>query len=942
MSKSEKTRVRKPFLNYLPGIIAFVIPVFVMIVIFISRGIYPFGDRTFLRTDLYHQYAPFFQELKDKLSSGESLFYTWDIGLGTNFIAIFGYYLASPLNWLLYLCPRTHVIEFITGMIVLKMAASSATMTWYLNRHNRTNSIAAALFGSFYGLSGYMAAFSWNIMWLDCLILFPVIIAGVENLLNEDNGFLYAISLGLCILTNYYIAIMVCIGMVVYFILRFFLTRGKNINYALKIFNFTVFSLLAGGLSAVILLPEIKALAYTASAKSSFPKTWSSYFSMFDMLARHLMSVQIEIGLDHWPNIYCGVGVLFFFPLYLMNKRIPMREKIAYCFVLLFFLLSFSTNTLNFIWHGFHYPNSLPCRQSFIYIFLLLAVCYKGFLGLKGRTIPQIGAALAFAVSFCIAAEKLEASYTGSGDDMYYMWYCFYLSIGFLLAYGGISVVYRKTKGRLHPLWTIVAAILVTVEALINMTNTSVTTVSRTTYMEFDDNVRSMVNTMLEEEDSLFVRVEKVRNRTKNDGAWLDYPSASIFSSTAYAEMTAFYKKIGLESSTNAYGTTGSSLASNMLLGIRYSLVTDSDTGFADDDFVTFYQDKSNVDMYINTYALPVGFLVSDTLEGDWSTVSDDPAMNWNSLSDALGIDDPLFVPVGVVGNASSNVSMTAVNDGYYYIYPSKSGPGTLRVNCDGRSRTWENLSRNYFIPLGRLGEGVVTTITNKDSSSTDNITVFAYRMDTSVLVQIYDALNRNPFVVTKKASRALTGTVAADTDGVMLFTIPYDAGWRVTVDGEKVETAIFEDAFLSFPISQGEHTIVMKYTPDGFFLGLIVTVLSILLLVLIQLSIRLWRLKHPVDPEFQEVIYTFLPYGKGTEPASRASLTLDSEDDEAELSEDDSDSSEKTERLKSARKKAKKKNDPHRTEADEEELYNSSKDANEPSVVIEVEHQEG
>ena len=82
MSKSEKTRVRKPFLNYLPGIIAFVIPVFVMIVIFISRGIYPFGDRTFLRTDLYHQYAPFFQELKDKLSSGESLFYTWDIGLG--------------------------------------------------------------------------------------------------------------------------------------------------------------------------------------------------------------------------------------------------------------------------------------------------------------------------------------------------------------------------------------------------------------------------------------------------------------------------------------------------------------------------------------------------------------------------------------------------------------------------------------------------------------------------------------------------------------------------------------------------------------------------------------------------------------------------------------------------------------------------------------------
>ena len=125
----------------------FFIPVLSMIMIFIGKEIYPFGDRSFLRTDLYHQYAPFFQELKDKLANGESLFYTWDIGLGTNFMAIFAYYLSSPLNWFLFLCPSSLVIEFITYGIVLKMALSSLTMTWYLNRHNHTNSIAAAFFG---------------------------------------------------------------------------------------------------------------------------------------------------------------------------------------------------------------------------------------------------------------------------------------------------------------------------------------------------------------------------------------------------------------------------------------------------------------------------------------------------------------------------------------------------------------------------------------------------------------------------------------------------------------------------------------------------------------------------------------------------------------------------------------------------------------------------
>ena len=79
-----------------------------MIMIFIGKEIYPFGDRSFLRTDLYHQYAPFFQELKDKLANGESLFYTWDIGLGTNFMAIFAYYLSSPLNWF-YSCVQAHL-----------------------------------------------------------------------------------------------------------------------------------------------------------------------------------------------------------------------------------------------------------------------------------------------------------------------------------------------------------------------------------------------------------------------------------------------------------------------------------------------------------------------------------------------------------------------------------------------------------------------------------------------------------------------------------------------------------------------------------------------------------------------------------------------------------------------------------------------------------------
>ncbi|MBQ7083260.1 MAG: YfhO family protein, partial [Oscillospiraceae bacterium] len=189
----------------------------IMVIIFIQRGIFPFGDESFLRTDMYHQYAPFFSEFQHKLKNGGSLLYSWDIGMGVNFAALYAYYLASPFNWLLLLCPKAYIIEFMTYMIVLKIGLSGLAFAWYLKKKFHTNSVGTGFFGIFYALSGYMAAYSWNIMWLDCIILFPLIVMGLERLVKEGNGFLYCVTLGLSILSNYYISIMTCVFMVIYF-----------------------------------------------------------------------------------------------------------------------------------------------------------------------------------------------------------------------------------------------------------------------------------------------------------------------------------------------------------------------------------------------------------------------------------------------------------------------------------------------------------------------------------------------------------------------------------------------------------------------------------------------------------------------------------------------------------------------------------------------------
>ena len=161
-------------------LMSFLIPVIVMVLIFIQRGIFPFGEESFLRTDMYHQYAPFFSEFRYKLTHGGSLLYSWDVGMGVNFAALFAYYLASPLNWLILLCPAKYVIEFMTISIVVKIGLCGWSMAYYLRHHCKTQDFGIVFFGIFYALSGYMAAYSWNIMWLDCIMLFPVAMLGFD------------------------------------------------------------------------------------------------------------------------------------------------------------------------------------------------------------------------------------------------------------------------------------------------------------------------------------------------------------------------------------------------------------------------------------------------------------------------------------------------------------------------------------------------------------------------------------------------------------------------------------------------------------------------------------------------------------------------------------------------------------------------------------------
>ncbi len=820
MKNNVKRQTKFNFKENLPLILSFVIPTLIMVVVYFIRDIYPFGDNVFLRIDMYHQYAPFTAEFMDKIKHGESLLYSWNIGIGTNFVALYAYYLATPLNWLLLLVPESSVLEFMGFSIILKTGLCGLSMGYYLKKKFSTNSYAIVIFAICYALSGYIAAYNWNVMWFDCIILAPLVMLGIEQIINEGKGYIYCISLALCIFTNYYISIMICMFSVIYFVALYIITPVKEDGpgYIKRFLNFCLYSLLAGGFAAIMLIPAATALQLTASADSTFPSQLTNYFSTIDMLSRHLISVDTELGLNHWPNIYCGVAVIILLPLYIMNKKTPAREKIAKVTILFIFLLSYCLNIPNYIWHGFHYPNSLPSRQSFLYIILLLSMCFEAVHNIKECSKKQIAGAFWMGLAFILICEKFI-------DHEDFTYNTFLLSGIFVALYALLLYLYKQNKIQIAAI-ALVAISLVSVETTVNMLDTGMSTVTRSAYLQNLDSYKELVNYADTISDD-FYRIEKYTRKTKNDAALADFNSASVFSSTANANVTTFYTRMGMEGNTNAYCYQGATPLSQALLSIKYMF---SESTINDPLYSTLTSNGIVNLLQVRTTA-GLGFMLPKNIEDVWAYGSGSPIDVQNSFSYA-NAGGTLLEQIDAINNGGSYI-ITPTEAQRVFIYIPRSDVTTVTVSSTGFSRTYENLGRGYLIDAGYRQANETITVTN---STGGNFTMYAYQFNYNNYISLMNRLNEQAFIYDsdKSTETHIYGTITADNSGIMYTSIPYEKGWTVKVDGKKVDTFAFAETMLAVNLDAGTHTIELSYFPDGLALGAVITLISTLFIAAI------------------------------------------------------------------------------------------------------------
>ena len=850
------------------SVLAFFLALFCILFIYLIYKLYPFGDLTVLRMDLYHQYGPLFTELYDRVTNLDSFLYSWETGGGSSFLGNYFNYLSSPLNIIIFLFDRRQMPFFVTTLVALKAALSAATMTYYLKKSRNANSYFSAGFGILYAFCGYFLAYYWNIMWIDAMYLLPLLVLGIEAIIHKTDCRLYIAVLCIQFFSSYYIAYMCCIFAVLYFLVYYFsnyaiqakcsrglwqqkgfsLKKVWDLRFIKSGVTFAAASVFSAALLAVVLIPVYMILDSCSATSDTFPTDASTYFNLFDLLANHLAGLTTTIrssGGDVLPNIYSGILPVILVPLYIMNKDIRLREKVMHLLLVVFLLVSFDSNYLNFIWHAFHFPNDLPYRFSFMYSFVLIVIAFRVFQHFKAVKIRDIAAVGLALIVFITLVEKFPTNYSTSST--------IFISLALVIVWCAALMLIKKQQLKTFAAGVIVLSLCIC-EVLVADCNSFVFTQNYSNYTENYDTYEESINAIKEQDDS-FYRMELSHLVTRMDPSLYNYPGVSVFSSMAYEETAGLQYNLGMFGNRiNSYTYNTQTPVYNMMFGLKYIMYTGTGARPSENLYTPVYTTSDGVmTVYENKYYLPVAYGV-DTAVKDWKNYEGDPfAIQSDYFEKATGFAD-VFVPVIYNGTEGSGTSIDEVTQNGTFYYSNDAGAEenvvTLTLMATSSSNTYlyftspviesitimhggevytQSTDNPYIFDIGQceFGDEITVQINTKSDDATDSyFSIYAYSLDQDVLDMGYEVLNRSAMNVTDYGDTHIDGEITMAREGYLYTSVPYDAGWRVLIDGEEAQTFSL-NGLLCTPISAGQHTVEMHYTPRGIVAGVCITAVA-------------------------------------------------------------------------------------------------------------------
>ena len=851
---------------------AFVCTAIIMCITYILRHVYPFGDQIVLKVDLYHQYAPFHEELRSRILNGQSLLYSWEGGLGKEFVTQMAYYTASPISFLILLFPQKLLPEALAFFILIKTCFSASFFSYYLKEHFKKNDLSILIFGLLYAFTAFMTGYYWNVMWLDSVALFPIVALGVERLIHENKHILYYVAITLTMIVNFYMAVLVCVFTAAYFIVVLFANyewkRNKSVMIA-RMVKFAIVSIIAALTAMFILAPVAIALGQTATSDTKFPK-FEIYQNIYQLITNHFIGARpvVLARNEDLPNVYSGVITMMLIPLYFFNTKINKREKWLMSALLIFMLLCACIKPLDFLIHGMHFPSNLPHRYTFIYSFIMLYIAYKGLLNIKSCKFEFVVYAGIFYTIVILVTEFVmvpaisDIDRVLSNSDII-------INIVAMIGYSYFIYAYSKAKPEMIGGILGVIFVCVFAECMFSSEQGLDRTTDREAYVKYIDGADEAVDYMNDKENGNFYRTEFRRFTSINDAALYHYRGFSQFSSLAPGGISDFIGNLGIAATGNSYRYYDPTPLVDAMFDIKYVMNKD---GEINKERYVFEQQFNNVWVYRNDRVLPLGFIVNSDIK-NWQTEDSQPfEVQNNFIKQGAGINKDMFTPIkadsvektfmNVTEQTDDNsfkyeltdpanlsleptvkATFTSDKDQYVYVYVDAGNAKRVKYQTNTANEDRELSAGKSLFDIGYVSAGetinVEFALTNKGEfektyRKTGTVKIYAASYNDSVFQEAYDKLNQNTYNITKFEDTHIEGTVNSPTDGVIFTSIPYVDGWKVTVDGKAVDkVSIGNNGVIGVDVPAGEHTVVFQFKSKGLIPSLVISLIGLILAVL-------------------------------------------------------------------------------------------------------------
>lgn len=839
---------------------SFLIPVILMGAYFAYRQMAPFGPSSLLTVDLGQQYVDFFAYFRNIiLHHPSALFYSFSKGLGGEMLGTNAYYLFSPLNLILLFFPGKWLTSGIMVLTLVRYGLAGLTFAWLLLRTRLQNGFRIWAFSTAYALNGWMIANQLNMIWLDAMIILPLIIWGLLKLIHDGRLGTYIAWLAVMMIDNYYMAWMICLFTILVVLwqlptLADWRTRLRATG------RYLASSVASAGIAAITLLPTFYALT---TSKGTYTETAIS--SKLEYQPLKILGKLVPGSFDFnqmpsgQPNIYIGMLLMIGAGLYFFNSRVKWSQRLVAGLVTIFFILSFCYEPLDLLWHAGQFPVWYPYRFSFIFAFWCILLAARVLQPSYQLQWPGALAILIISGLVFWLTGQLKLSYLSTSQRL--------IGLGFVVVSLAALMIARRNSPRLYDF-------LIVLIVACDVGTSAFTSLNKIAYVSQDEFGKytqqlDQASRQLKRHDSGFYRIAKTFMRTKDDPMQGDFYSADHFGSTLEPPIPAFMGAIGQPAGDGFVSYDNGTQVSDALLGFKYTMtarhhgIENGDqimplSGYRPDWTRLPKVDQTKmITSRKNAAALPIAFgasseifqlgkatldplsyqsqifqaLAGRPINQPLFTVQNFTSVQFNNVQAAHQITGTTFRKQNLLKPATIKLKFTPpTNDSYYLtLGPEVKDSATISLNRRDFSQ-YDTYRDTVVINLAHHQKGKPVTITfrlKKTSARLQNVSVYCLKQ--RAFNNSLKALQQSPLKIQKATPTSIKGTVHIHHgQSALMTTIPAATGWHVRIDGQRVQPRTVISTFMALPITSGTHQVEFYYRPPFLILGAVITVISL------------------------------------------------------------------------------------------------------------------